>query len=259
MELNSASAAFDQAQIRITSSSNKSDQTQKSGATSLDFDQFKVITFDCYGTLIDWESGLLAAIRPILRAHGMNLSDVQILQVYSELEPKEQNPYRRYREVLSNVVRGFGERLRFSVSDAEAESLPESLKNWLPFPDTNAALRRLKTKYKLAIISNTDDDFFAATSRHLGIKFDEVVTAEQARYYKPSLAPFELALRRLGLPREQVLHAGQSVHHDVLPAKSLGLATVLVVRRGFGATIPAEGEADLRVPDLQTLAKLAVA
>jgi len=232
---------------------------QKSNATSLDFDRFRVITFDCYGTLIDWETGLLGAIGSILRSHNVSLSDAQILQIYGELEPRAQNPYRCYRDVLASIVRDFGDRLGFPVSDAEAQLLPESLRNWLPFPDTNDALEKLKTKYQLAIISNTDDDLFAATSRHFKINFDEVITAQQAKAYKPSSAPFELALRRLGLPREQVLHAGQSVHHDVLPAKLLGLATVLVERRGFGATKPTEGEPDLRVPDLQTLAGLVFA
>jgi 2-haloacid dehalogenase len=224
----------------------------------LDFDQFTALTFDCYGTLIDWESGLLGAMRPILRAHGLDLSDPQILDMYGELEPPAQNPYRRYREVLGSVVRGFGERLGFSVSDAETESLPESLKNWQPFPDTRAALEKLKTRYKLAIISNTDDDFFAASAGHLKVKFDEVITAEQAKAYKPSLAPFHLALQRLGLAAQGVLHVGQSVYHDVLPAKSLGIATVLVYRRGFGATWASEGKPDLQVPDLQTLAGLAL-
>lgn len=222
------------------------------------FDRFQVLTFDCYGTLIDWESGLLAAMRPILSSHGHDLSDQQILEIYGDLEPKAQNPYRRYREVLASVVRGFGERLGFKASRAEAESLPESLGNWQPFPDTVAALKKLKTKYKLAIISNTDDDLFAATARHLNIKFDEVITAEQAKAYKPSLAPFHLALQRLGAQPERVLHVGQSVFHDVIPAKSLGMATVLVYRRGFGATRPTEGEPDLKVPDLQTLASLAL-
>lgn len=227
--------------------------------TQMDFHRFKAITFDCYGTLIDWESGLLAAIRPILRAHGARLSDEEILKLYSELEPKAQAPYRPYREVLSQVAREFGQRLGFSLSQQEAESLPGSLKNWLPFADTNAALAKLKTKYRLAIISNTDDDLFAATSKHFNIKFDEVVTAEQAQAYKPSPAPFHLALQRLGLAQDQLLHAGQSIHHDVLPAQSLGLTTVLVKRRGFGATKPTEGVPDLTVPDMQTLAELAVA
>lgn len=225
----------------------------------LDFNRIKAITFDCYGTLIDWESGLLKALRPILAAHGASLSDAEILVLYSALEPQAQTPYTRYRHVLSNVVSGFGQRLGFRVSNAEAESLPNSLKHWLPFPDTNAALERLKRRYKLAIISNTDDELFAETSKHFSVRFDEVVTAEQAQAYKPSPAPFHLAMQRLGLNRDEVLHAGQSIYHDVLPARSLGLWTALVERRGFGAAKIAEGEADLTVPDLKTLAELASA
>ena len=224
---------------------------------SLDFGRFEALTFDCYGTLIDWETGLLGALRPVLRAHAKNLSEQQILDIYAELEPRAQTPYQSYRRVLAEVTRGFGQQLGFQVSTTEAESLPQSLKDWQPFPDTRAALKKLKTKYKLAIISNTDDDLFAATSRHLGIKFDEVITAEQAKAYKPSLAPFRLALERLRLPPGRVLHVGQSVYHDVLPAKFLGLATALVLRRGFGATRHTEGEPDLKVPDLKTLASLA--
>lgn len=222
------------------------------------FDHFEIITFDCYGTLIDWETGLLGALRPILKSHGQNLSDEQILQIYGELEPKLQNPYRRYRDVLQEVVRGFGQRLRFSPSIQESESLPESLGKWKPFPDTVAALEKLHAKYKLAIISNTDDDLFAATARHLKVKFDAVITAEQAKAYKPSLAMFQLALQRLAVKPEKILHAGQSVYHDVIPAKSLGMATALVYRRGFGATRPTDGEPDLKVPDVQTLASVAL-
>lgn len=220
----------------------------------LSFSRFNALTFDCYGTLIDWETGLLAALRPILRAHGCKLRDEQILALYAELEPAAQNPYRRYREVLEEVVRGFGERLGFQASEAEARSLPDSLKNWTPFPDTVAALQKLKTRYRLAIISNTDDELFAGTAPHLQVKFDQVITAEQARAYKPSLAPFHLALERLALPREQVLHVGQSIYHDVVPARSLGLATVLVRRRGFGATRAATEKPDLEVADMESLA-----
>ena len=233
-------------------------EPRETSAPALDFDRFTALTFDCYGTLIDWETGLLGALRPFLRSHAQDLDDGQILDMFGELEPKAQNPYQRYRQVLSDVMRGFGERLGFSVSDAEAQSLPESLKSWQPFPDTKAAVEKLKTKYMLAIISNTDDDFFTASARHLQVKFDEVVTAEQAKAYKPSLAPFRLALERLGLPAERVLHVGQSIYHDVLPANSLGIATALVYRRGFGATRPTEGTPDVKVPDLQTLASLAL-
>jgi len=224
----------------------------------LDFHPLKAITFDCYGTLIDWETGLLGTLRPFLNSHGQKLTDAQILEIYGELEPAAQNPYRRYREVLAEVMRGFGKRLGFAVTNDEAATLAESLKNWQPFPDTVAALEKLKSKFKLGIISNIDDDLFAATAKHLQVKFDEVVTAEQARAYKPSLAPFHLAQHRLGLSAGQWLHAGQSVFHDVVPAKSLGLASVLVYRRGAGATRATESKADLQVPDLRTLAELAV-
>ncbi|HEY6936191.1 MAG TPA: haloacid dehalogenase type II [Terriglobales bacterium] len=225
----------------------------------LDFSRFRAITFDCYGTLIDWETGLLGALRPVLRAHGSKLRDEQILALYAELEPAAQNPYRRYREVLQEVVRGFGKRLGFQASEAEARSLPDSLKDWRPFPDTVAALEKLQTRFRLAIISNTDDDLFAGTAPHLQVKFDQVITAEQAGAYKPSLAPFRLTLERLGLPKEQVLHAGQSVYHDVVPARSVGLASVLVRRRGSGATRVLADKPNLEVPDLQTLAAFALA
>lgn len=224
---------------------------------SLDWARFDALTFDCYGTLIDWESGLLAALGPVLQSHAKDLGREEILQIFAELEPKAQNPYRRYCEVLAQVVQGFGERLGFEVSEDEAQCLPQSVKHWLPFPDTVASLEKLKGRYKLAIISNTDDDLFAGTARHLKVNFDEVITAEQAKAYKPSEAPFRLALERLGLSQNRVLHVGQSIYHDVLPAKSLGIATALVFRRGYGATRAVEGEADVIVPDLKTLASVA--
>lgn len=225
---------------------------------SLDFDRFQAITFDCYGTLIDWETGLLGALQAILNAHGQNVTDEQILKIYGELEPPAQNPYKRYRAVLADVVRGFADRLKFQVSDAEAESLANSIRSWQPFPDTVGALKKLKTKYRLAVISNIDDDLFASTAPRLQVEFDEVITAQQAKAYKPSPTPFRIALGRLDLSPNEVLHAGQSVYHDVLPAKALGIATVLVHRRGCGATRPTAGEPDLKVPDVQTLASLAV-
>ena len=230
----------------------------------LDFRRFRVLTFDCYGTLIDWESGMLEALRPLLRAHGESLTDEQALELYGELEAEaEAGEYQPYRKILEAVVRGFGERLGFEPSAQEAESLPESLKNWKPFPDTVAALKRLKTRYKLAIVSNTDDDLFADTARLLEVPFDWVITAQQAGSYKPSHRNFKLALERVGLPPEQVLHCAQSIYHDVIPARELRLATVWVNRRagkmGKGATKTAQGRPDLEVPDLKTLAELSVA
>src|SRR5580704_2805353 len=118
----------------------------------LDFARFQLLTFDCYGTLIDWETGIFGALRPILAAHGKTVSDAALLELFSELEAQaEQGEFRPYREVLQSVVRGFGEHLGFAPSESEARSLPESLANWLPFPDTVPSLRRLKSRYRLAI------------------------------------------------------------------------------------------------------------
>jgi len=225
----------------------------------LDFSRCEVITFDCYGTLIDWETGILNALRPILTAHGHPLHDSQILSLYAEIEPEVQKgEFTPYRRVLEDIVRAFGHKLGFTPSVEEARSLPASLPSWQPFPDTVAALQQLRTRYKLAIISNTDNELFAQTARHLKVNFDAVITAQQAGAYKPSLKPFQLALKRLGLAPDRVMHAGQSVYHDIVPAKSLGLATVLVERRGTGATRAADAEPDLRVPDLKSLAETAV-
>ncbi|MDP9267402.1 MAG: haloacid dehalogenase type II [Acidobacteriota bacterium] len=226
---------------------------------SLDFSQFDVLTFDCYGTLIDWETGILGALRPLLAKHGKELSDDELLGLYGEVEARiEAGPYLRYREVLRQVVRGMGERIGFAATEAEMDSLPESLGAWPPFPDTVAALRRLKSRYRLAIISNTDDDLFAQTAKLLegaeGVPFDAVITAQQAGSYKPSLNNFRVALERLGVGKEKVLHVAQSRHHDIAPAREMGIKSVLVTRRGRGAVLANDAQPDLEVPDLKALA-----
>ena len=229
----------------------------------LDFHRFQALTFDCYGTMIDWEKGIFSALRPILAAHGKTLSDFDLLELYSELELKaEQGEFRKYRDVLQSVVGGLGERLGFKPSEEDIRSLPESVPTWPPFPDTVAALKRLQTRYRLAVISNIDDDLFASSEPKLQARFDQVVTAEQAHSYKPSLNNFRLALKRLGLAPDQALHVGQSLYHDVAPAKSLGIATVWVnrpsPRPGAGAARTADGKPDLEVSDLATLADIAL-
>jgi 2-haloacid dehalogenase len=225
----------------------------------LDFSRFEILTFDCYGTLINWEDGILLCLHRILAARGQDTDDATILRLFGDFEARaEQGEYRRYREVLQSVVRQFGEHLGFALTDAEANSLPESLKEWRPWPDTVTALRELRRRYRLAIVSNVDDDLFATTLPHLGVQFDQIVTAQQAGAYKPSLKIFQLALSRIGAPAHRVLHVGQSVYHDVLPAQSLGLATVWVnrpsPRPGVGAVKAAEGRPDLQVSSLADLA-----
>ena len=228
----------------------------------LDFSRFRAITFDCYGTLIDWESGIFGAIRPILAAHGAEVSDAEILRLYSELEVEaESSQFQPYRQILQDVVRGFGVRLGFRSTEEEQQSLPNSLANWKPFPDTVASLRQLKAKFKLGIISNVDDDLFSASARQLEIDFDYVTTAGQAHAYKPSLEIFRLAQKKMGLLPEHWLHAGQSIYHDVIPAKSLGIASVWVnrpsPRPGAGAAKQASARPDVEVHSLAELAQLA--
>jgi 2-haloacid dehalogenase len=228
---------------------------------ALDFSRFRIITFDCYGTLIDWETGILGAIRPILSAHNAHLSDVDILRMYGEIEADEESgAYQSYKEILRAVVRGFGTRVGFVPSEKEQQSLPHSVANWKPFPDTVTALRNLKEQFKLGILSNIDDDLFSATAPQLEIEFDHVITASQARAYKPSLDIFRLAQKKMGLPQAQWLHAGQSIYHDVIPAQSLGIATVWVNRPSplpnSGAAKPARGKPDVEVSSLRKLADL---
>jgi 2-haloacid dehalogenase len=228
----------------------------------LDFSRFEILTFDCYGTLIDWETGILSALHRILAAHNKTIDDATLLKLYGDFEQlSEQGEFHPYREVLESVVRRFGTQLGFTPTPAEARSLPDSLAHWKPWPDTVAALRQLKSRFRLAILSNVDDDLFAATRPQLEVDFDAVVTAQQARAYKPSLKLFELALSRINAPAHRVLHVGQSLYHDVVPAQSLGLATVWVnrpsARPGVGAVKAVEAKPDLTVTSLAELAELA--
>jgi 2-haloacid dehalogenase len=228
----------------------------------LDFSRFKFITFDCYGTLIDWETGILSALRPLLETHGGKLGDPEVLQLYGELEANaEAGEYRPYRDVLREVVRSLGAQVGFEATAAEQDSLPDSIASWKPFPDTVNALKKLHSRFQLAIISNIDDDLFAMTAHKLGIDFDQVITASQAGAYKPSPTIFRLAQQKLGVSAQEWLHAGQSIYHDVIPAKSLGISTVWVnrpsLRPGVGAVREASGTPDIEVQSLQELADIA--
>jgi 2-haloacid dehalogenase len=230
----------------------------------LDFSRFELLTFDCYGTLINWEDGILRCLHHIFAAHGKDTDDATILRLYGDFEARaEQGEYRRYREVLQSVVRQFGEQLGFTPTDEEARSLPESLKEWKPWPDTVTALNELHSRFRLAIISNVDDDLFAATNPQLGVEFSQIITAQQAGAYKPSLKIFELGLSRIGVPAHGILHVGQSIYHDVIPAQSLGLSTVWVNRpsrrAGVGAVKAAQGQPELQVSSLAELASACTA
>jgi len=228
----------------------------------LDFSRFEYLSFDCYGTLIDWESGILGYLRPLLQSKGCSPSDAQLLNFYSECEPRHQQlPYRSYREILCSVMLDFADEFRVQLSDAEVQGLANSIRTWEPFPDTVPALRRLKSQFKLAILSNIDDDLFAMTAPKLGVQLDCVVTAQQAQSYKPSLHNFEMLLDRLQIERSRLLHVAESLYHDAVPAHSLGIATVWVDRRqgkDAAATKVVVAQPDLEVPTLAALADLVV-
>lgn len=224
----------------------------------LDFSKFEVLTFDCYGTLIDWESGILQSLKSIFIRHGVGLPESEILEKYAQFEAcAEQGEYLKYRLILQSVVESFGKALGFIPSPEELRDFPDSLQNWPAFPDTVAALQTLAKRYRLGIISNIDDDLFAHTAKRLRVRFDWVITAEQVGAYKPSTKNFIYAFDKIGIAPARILHVAQSLYHDHVPAKKLGLATVWVNRRkglpGRGATPPAKAHPNLEAPDLKTL------
>lgn len=231
---------------------------------------FDVISFDCYGTLIDWESGILAAMQPVIVRHELVSRSEEVLAAYARAESAvEAGPYLPYREVLRRTFAGMAKDLGFAPQADELDTLVEALGSWQPFPDTIPALRALQAAgHRLAIISNVDDDLFEATARSLGIEFDAVVTAASARCYKPGEAIFQRAFKVLGVTPERMLHAAQSRFHDVGTARRLGMQTVHVVRASGrpaaeiasdGATPIVEGEPaqpDWTVPDMAALVRL---
>ena len=224
----------------------------------LDLKRLKYLTFDCYGTLIDWESGILSVLQPMLAAHGVESTPEAILHLYAEFETRaEQGPYRKYRKILEQVVRDFGLRMGFDPTAAELGSLADSLPNWQPFPEAIPALRKLGAQYGLAIISNIDNDLFSFTAKQLKVPFRTVVTAEHTRSYKPATPHFLLALERLGANADEVLHVAESLYHDIAPARALGWANAWVNRRRskgeFGATLLANSRPDMEFSNLKLL------
>lgn len=226
----------------------------------LRFDSFDVLTFDCYGTLIDWETGILDALRPVFAAHRVELLPERTLERYGELESAaERGPYREYTAILRTVLAGLGSQFGFTPTALELEQFSTSVKDWPAFPDSPAALQALHKKYRLAIVSNIDDDLFAHSAQRLQVRFDWIITAQQVKSYKPSLNNFRMAFDRIGVPQNRILHVAQSLFHDIAPANTLGLTSVWVNRRhkkeGSGATPATQARPDLEVPDLSALAK----
>jgi 2-haloacid dehalogenase len=230
---------------------------------AVDYARFDAITFDCYGTLVDWERGILDALRRAVPAL-VGADDDELLEQYARHEAAfEQPPYRSYRVVLAESLRALAAERSLVVAEDDVVAFSESVRDWPAFPDSADALRELGRRFRLGVITNCDGDLFAASNRRLGIELDWVVTAELARGYKPSLLPFELAFEVIDVPRDRILHAAQSLYHDHVPAKQLGLTTVWIDRRhdrsGFGATPPASAVPDAVFPSMAAFADAAAA
>ncbi len=227
----------------------------------MNFDHFECFSFDCYGTIIDWETGISSALRSIMETHEVKVSHDDLLELYGNAETEiEAGPYRPYREVLKAVLSKISDILGFEPSRDELESFSMSVMNWPAFPDSSQALEALATQYRLIILSNIDDDLFHFSQKLLGVEFDQVFTAQKIGTYKPSRRNFEYLIQHAGVPQPKILHVAQSLFHDIAPAKGMGLSTVWVNRHqglsGSGATPPDEATPDFTVPDLRSLAVL---
>jgi 2-haloalkanoic acid dehalogenase type II len=212
---------------------------------------YDVLTFDCYGTLIDWERGITEAFAAEARRGGRTVDRDAVLAAYHAIEPKvEAEEFRCYREILASTAMGVAERLAWPLPQDRAGFLAESLPSWPPFPDTNPALKRLAAAgLRLGILSNVDDDLLAGTLRNLEASFDPIVTAEQVRSYKPAHGHFLTA--RAGTGGIRWLHAAQSYFHDVAPAKTLGIPVAWINRKQEAAG--SSGVPDLEFRNLEEL------
>jgi 2-haloacid dehalogenase len=229
--------------------------------TELDYGRFEALTFDCYGTLIDWEAGIVAALRPVLGPRGAEAPDDGLLGAFAAIEAAaEAGPYLRYREILARAARGIAARYGVEPDEAAVAAFGDSVGDWPPFPDSAAALARLHERFRLGVITNCDDDLFARSAARLETTFDWVVTAQSVGSYKPDQRNFEAAFQRIGLPRERILHVAQSLFHDHVPAARLGLTTVWIDRRAGrtgGATPAAEASPDATFADMASFAEAA--
>ncbi|MBI3405999.1 MAG: HAD-IA family hydrolase [Acidobacteria bacterium] len=233
----------------------------------MDFSKFKVLTFDCYGTLIDWERGILSVLQPWAQQNGISAGPDELLSRYGEAESLAEKgaAFRLYPDILrathAEIARAYGK----SSAKTDEDALATSVGDWPIFPDTPDALRRLQKKFKLVVVSNVDKPSFARTHLKLGVTLDAVVTAEDVGAYKPDRRMFQRAfevVQEWSVGRTEILHVAQSLYHDHVPAKALGLTTVWVDRRagkGGGATTtpPSEVKPDLVVTSLRELADTA--
>jgi len=230
----------------------------------LDPSRYDTLTFDCYGTLVDWERTLLDYIHPILAQHDIHVVDDFVLEYFAQVEAELQaGSHSDYRIVLEDVISRFGKRLGFTPSGHNLVDFPYAVATAAPFPDTVPALEALATRFDLAIVSNTDDDLFVLTQPLLGVEFAHIVTAKQVKAYKPDRRMFEAAIERCGVPKERLLHVAQSIFHDIAPTNALGIDNVWINRRagrsGGGATRMVDARPKWEFPDLASFVAAVIA
>ena len=212
-----------------------------------EFDRFRALSFDCYGTLIDWETGIVEALRPWATRHGIDDEALLAAHAAHETVVESEHPAMRYPDVLAETLERIASQFGVEASSAERRAFGASVPDWPAFPDSAAALAALHERYRLVILSNVDRASFAASARRLGIEFDLVITAEDVGSYKPDAANFAALLDRTN--RDELLHVAQSLYHDHVPAKAAGLPTVWIDRRHGRAGTGATPEAATVTPD----------
>ena len=233
--------------------------------TMMKLANYKVLTFDCYGTLIDWEAGIYTALQPLLARAARQPSKDAVLETFARHESSQQveTPQMIYSDVLAAVHRRLAREWGIAASDADHRLFGDSVPDWPAFPDSAEALAYLKHHYKLVILSNVDRASFAGSNVRLGVTFDAIYTAQDIGSYKPELSNFHYMLDRLaefGIAKSDILHTAQSLFHDHAPARAVGLASAWIDRRhatgGFGATMapPASAGYDVRFNSMADLA-----
>ncbi len=230
---------------------------------------FDALSFDCYGTLIDWEAGILAVLKPWAAEHGITLTSEQLLERFATAEAREEarSPAALYPEILAATMRSLAKGTGVAVDAAQCELLATSVPEWPAFDDSPEALATLSTRYKLVILSNVDRNSFAGSNARLGVRFDAIITAQDVGSYKPAARNFAVLLDtvgRMGIEPKRLLHVAQSLYHDHVPAKAAALSTVWINRRngraGWGATLPPDAavEPDWTFPSMADFAAACV-
>jgi 2-haloacid dehalogenase len=223
----------------------------------MDYQKIRLLSFDCYGTLIDWKESVLSILEAYFEDSPLSFSRQELFRAFLEADRKMiSDSYLPYREILAQVIELMAEELRFSLDPASRYLLSDRFSEWKPFPDTVRSLKQLKEKFQLAIISNVDDELFSISNKLLEVDFDFIVTAQQIGSYKPDHRNFQRALEVFGIDKQEHLHVAQSVYHDIIPARQLGLNTVWVNRYGEPERTDPLEYPDLEVPDLQSLVRI---